>query len=392
MKIIDLIKDSFSELSEDNVNNDIVFSDELRERIYSRIKGKIASRQNAGEYNDSVSSIERYRKPVFRRVLNVSASVAAVGVIALSSLFIFKNSNDTIDNNYPKEPFSATSENNQVTVTNTTSVGTTVITTSYTTASTNKTISSSTSTSRTTVTDKSEITADTDTIIANTDNAVDYDALSGYWYENGDPIAAFFHITKDGRFKEYNNHYGAIMYYTGYIRRELDTKTNSYFYCMYLDTGELYKRFADDGEKSDINFESGDPSHYVKLYSEGGIGDDGREAEEAYPGSWICGRAIIEISYKGEDMFQAKVSWSSSATAHTIWDYPLTLDNGKLICNGNGKMTLVEFKDGETKPTETVKYTDGAAEFTLEGNHLFWNDLNEHSADIMLFEKNSEAY
>lgn len=394
MKIEDLIKESFSEPSENNGNNAPVFSDEIRERIYSRIREKVASRQNPNEYTDSVSSTEKYRKPILRRVLNVSASVAAVAVLALSSMLIFRNGNDTVDNNYPKEPFSTTSENNQATVTKTTSVETTAAATSYTIASTNTktSISTSASASRTNATDKTEITADTDTITVNTDNAVDYDALSGYWYENGDPKAAFFHITKDGRFKEYNNYDGAIMYYTGYIKRELDTETNRYFYCMYLDTGELYKRFADNGEKSDINFENSEPSHYVKLYGEGGIGDDGRGAEETYTGSWVCSRAIIEISYKGEGIFQAKVTWGSSAYVHVMWDYPLILDKGKLVCSGNGKMTLVEFKDGESEATETVKYTDGSAEFTMEGNHLFWNDLNEHGADTMLFEKNSEAY
>lgn len=228
-----------------------------------------------------------------------------------------------------------------------------------------------------------------DTITANTDNIDDLTGLSGYWYANGDPKAAFLHITKDGKFKEYNSAYGATMFYSGDVKRELDIETNSYFYCMYLDTGELYKRFADNGEKSEINFEDGDVTNYVKLYDEGGIDDDGRSAEEIYTGSWICGRAIIEISSKGEGVFKAQVTWSSSAAAHVLWNYPLVLDNGKLVCSGNGKKAFVEFKEGETVPTETVEYTDGSAEFTIEGNHLFWNNFNEHDADKMLFEKNS---
>ena len=233
-----------------------------------------------------------------------------------------------------------------------------------------------------------------DTTISNADNTVDYSGMSGYWYANGDPKAAFFHITKEGEFTEYNSYYGAISYYTGYIKREFDNEANNYVYCIYNDTGELYKKFADDGrnEKTDIYFENEDISHYIKLYNEGGTGDDGRGAEETYTGSWTCGRATIEVSYKGEGIFHAKVTWSSSAVSHVLWDYPLIFDNGKLICNGNGTMTFVEFKEGETEATETVKYTDGSAEFTMEGNHLFWNDLNEHGADNMLFEKmNGEA-
>lgn len=224
------------------------------------------------------------------------------------------------------------------------------------------------------------------------DNIDDFTDLSGYWYANGNPKSAFFHITKDGRFKEYNNYYGAILYYTGYIKKEPDAETNSYAYCMYRDTGEMYNKFAGSAEKSDINFESGDVTHYVKLYDEGEKEYDEREAEETYTGTWVCGRAIIEISYEGEGVFQAKISWSSSAVAHVMWDYKLILDQGKLICSGTGKKAYVEFKTGDTKATETIEYTDGSAEFTIEGNHLFWNNFNEHDADNLLFEKNSEAY
>ena len=233
-----------------------------------------------------------------------------------------------------------------------------------------------------------ESTTATDITSERVDNIEDFSSLSGYWYANGDPKAAFFHITKDGRFKEYNNYYGAILNCTGYIKRETDNNA----YCMYHDTGELYKKFTGSIEKSDINFESGDITHYVKIYTEGGVGNDGRGAYEIYTGSWICGRAIIEISYKSEGTFQAKVTWGSSAVAHVMWDYPLILENGKLVCRGNGKKTFVELKEGETEATETVEYTDGSAEFTMEGNHLFWNNFNEHDADNLLFEKNSEAY
>ena len=227
---------------------------------------------------------------------------------------------------------------------------------------------------------------------ANTDNAEDQSWMSGYWYANGDPKAAFFHITKDGRFKEYNSYYGSILFNEGCIKRELDTTTNSYFYCMYLDSGELYKRFADNGDKSAFCFESGAPSEYVKIYTEGGVGEDGRGATETYTGSWICGRAIIEISYVSEGVFNAKVTWSSSAATHTLWNYPLILEKGNLVCRGNGTMTNYEFKEGGIMVSEEVIYTDGSAEFSLEGNHIFWNDLNEHGADLMLFERNSEAY
>ena len=239
---------------------------------------------------------------------------------------------------------------------------------------------------------KTETAAASDTTAANTDDIADYSGLAGYWYANGDPNGAFFCFTNDGRFKEYNNYYGGILYSAGNVKIENDTDSSGNAYGLYYDTGELYKKFTDKGEKSDIYFEDGDATHYVKLYNEGEGDFGGKTAEEAYTGSWICGRAIIEISSNGEGSFNAKVSWGASAAAHVIWDYPLVLDNGKLVCSGNGKKTYVEFENAESDPVETIEYTNGSAEFTMAGNHLFWNDLSDHGADDMLFEKNSEAY
>lgn len=54
-------------------------------------------------------------------------------------------------------------------------------------------------------------------------------------------------------------------------------------------------------------------------------------------------------------------------------------------CKDSGKRYLVEFEEGNTEPTETVKSTDASAEFILEGNHLLWNDLMEQHHDPMLF-------
>ena len=230
----------------------------------------------------------------------------------------------------------------------------------------------------------SSAAAETPDITDDTDSDAD---LSGYWYADGDPNAVFIHITKEGNFTEYNNYYGAYTKCKGTIKRETDPANGSYVYCMYNDAGELYNKFADDGkkEKTDIYMDNGETSHYAKLFDEEGVGDDVKAAEENFTGSWVCGRAILEISYKGGNEFRAQVTWSGGATIHEIWDYPLTLENGKLVCRGNGTNGLVEHENADSAPTETIGYTDGSAEFILKGNHVLWNDLTKPHIEEMLF-------
>ena len=239
----------------------------------------------------------------------------------------------------------------------------------------------------TTTAKNTESTTAADKTTANTDNSEDYTGLSGYWYIDGDTSTASIHITKDGKFTAY--YPNGIVEERGYVKRVLEPTINNYIFYMYRDSGELFQTFSDDGEKekSDIYMGNDGTPHYVKLYGEGGVGDDGKGPEERFEGSWSCGRAIIEITYKGEGVFHALIKWSGSASSSGLWNYPLIYDNGKLICSGNGTLTHVEFKDAESAPDETIEYTDGSAEFTLEGDRLFWNDLKEHCADDMLFIK-----
>lgn len=214
-----------------------------------------------------------------------------------------------------------------------------------------------------------------------------YECLAGYWYIDGDPSAASLHITKDGKFTAY--YANGLVENEGIVRKVLDPEIQNFIYCMYLDTGKLYSKFADDGEKekTDIYMGNNGIPHYVKLYGEGGLGDDGRGPEEVYIGTWSCERAHIDITYYGEGIFHATVKWGASASTHAQWEYPLIFENDRLICNGNGTKSFVEYEDAESQPTVTEEYSNGSAEFMLEGNHLFWNDLTEHNADDMLFSK-----
>ena len=230
-----------------------------------------------------------------------------------------------------------------------------------------------------------EGTAPTETASANADTTTEFTDLSGYWYADGDPDSNFFHITENGEFKVYYGLYGATLSYKGYVKRELDPETNNYIYRMYQDSGELYQSFAYDGSngKTDITIINGDDSRYVKLY-----GENENVTEKSFTGSWNCGRAIIEIHYNDEGELYAQVAWSGSASSHLLWQYPVTFENGKLICSGKGSKYLSEFiNEDPNNYSETTEYTDGSAEFSIEGNRLYWNDFKEHSAEKMLFSR-----
>ena len=245
-----------------------------------------------------------------------------------------------------------------------------------------------TSETTTAVTTKEKETESTSSAETTSAESEDYSGLAGYWFIDGDPSTASLHITEDGKFTAY--YASGLLENKGYIKRKLDTEINNYIYYMYLENDELYMAFADDGEKdkSDIYIGNGGEPHYVKLYGEGGLGDDGRGPEEVYEGKWQCERARLSIEYRGEGIFHAIITWSGSASSYAEWDYPLIFDTDRLKCDGNGTKTFVEYKDASSEPTRTVEYTDGSAEFTLEGNAIHWNDKTEHSGDTMIFKRN----
>lgn len=255
-------------------------------------------------------------------------------------------------------------------------------------ATTTAEVTSETTTVETTTGKRNESTTSTENTNAETEKTENYAGIAGYWYIDGDPSAASLHITEDGKFTAY--YASGLLENKGYIKRKLDTDINNYIYFMYLENNELYMAFADDGEeyKSDIYIGNGGEPHYVKLYGEGGLGDDGRGPEEVYEGKWQCERARLSIEYRGEGIFHAIITWSGSASTYVEWDYPLIFDTDRLMCDGNGTKTLVEYKDAESDSTRKVEYTDGSAEFTLEGNAIYWNDKTEHSGDSLIFKRN----
>ena len=129
---------------------------------------------------------------------------------------------------------------------------------------------------------------------------------------------------------------------------------------------------------------NGGEPHYVK-FGVGGAADDGRGPGEEFVGTWGCGRATLKITQLSDTEFQASISWASSAAAHTEWEYPLTYQDGKLVCSGKGTKTNFEYQSENAEPDKTVDYTDGSAEFSMQGSHIVWNDKNENSGADMMF-------
>jgi len=116
----------------------------------------------------------------------------------------------------------------------------------------------------------------------------------------------------------------------------------------------------------------------------------GRGADEVCEGKWSCERANLTIENNGEGIFHATIKWGSSASSHVEWDYPLIFDGEKLVCEGTGTKTYVEYADAESEPSKTVEYTNGSAEFRLEGAGIVWDDLSENSGAGMIFKLSSD--
>jgi len=113
------------------------------------------------------------------------------------------------------------------------------------------------------------------------------------------------------------------------------------------------------------------------------------EEAAAFEGTWVCGRASIDMIWE-EEGFRVFITWSSSAWEHTEWEYSCLYheEDHSLVSMPFGSRTEVTFaEDGETAAYNTV-YEDGEATFTLdEEGCLIWTDEKENAGQDMRFEK-----
>ena len=233
-----------------------------------------------------------------------------------------------------------------------------------------------------------EVTTGLEVETKKTESALDsaVSSITGDWFVDGNKELAFIHIKPDATFRAY--HPGGILECEGTIRYEEEEIEGNviHWYHLYNQNGEFYMGFVDDGSstKTDLYVGNGGEPHYVKVEADKNL-SDGQSAGEEFVGEWGCGRASLEIKKISDTEFHAMIIWSDSAVSHAEWDYPLTYQDGKLVCDGKCTLTYVEFKEPATDSVEKVEYTDGSAEFEMQGVGIIWNDLTDNSADDMVF-------
>ena len=225
-------------------------------------------------------------------------------------------------------------------------------------------------------------------------NPTDLTGFAGYWFIDGDTSLASMYIDRNGNFETY--YASGNTEASGHIESVFNATINNFYYVMYLDNGDIFNTFADDGlsSKTDIYMGTEGTPHFVKLFGEGGLGDDGRGSDEpAFAGNWQCDRANLEITDNGEGVFSAVIRWGDSAFAHAQWDYPLIFDGEKLVCDGCGVKMYVDYSKNQSDPEITVNYTDGSAVFYLneETGQITWVDSVENQGQNMTFTRNYYA-
>ena len=112
------------------------------------------------------------------------------------------------------------------------------------------------------------------------------------------------------------------------------------------------------------------------------------EEAAVFEGIWACDRANAEVIWE-EAGFRVAISWSSSASETTVWDYScyFNAEDRSLVSvpESGTKIDYVYREDGEVESSTPV-YEDGEATFTLdEENHLIWKDVKEDAGKDLKF-------
>lgn len=109
----------------------------------------------------------------------------------------------------------------------------------------------------------------------------------------------------------------------------------------------------------------------------------------SYIGTWVCGRATIEISDEHPG-YRVLINWGGSAWEVSTWEYycPYELQDGKLVTEPTGVMMDLTFGENGEEQTSDKRYEDGAAVFSIdEKGLLHWDDKKENAGEDMEFEK-----
>ena len=109
---------------------------------------------------------------------------------------------------------------------------------------------------------------------------------------------------------------------------------------------------------------------------------------DPFEGTWVCGRAAMEIN-REDDGYKVFISWGSSAAEHSEWEYSCVYDAEKnaLVSMPFGTRSDIVFNEEGGIASEKLIYEDGEATFTLDADgHLLWQDEKENAGEDMHFE------
>ena len=117
--------------------------------------------------------------------------------------------------------------------------------------------------------------------------------------------------------------------------------------------------------------------------------EDAAEAKR-FVGRWGCGRATIDITDRGDDSYNVRITWGSSAAQSVEWAYDCVYDGAKkcLHTYAPGSKTTVTYAEGGDIESAVKEYDDGQASFTIDGDGmLIWDDAKENAGADMRFER-----
>ena len=127
-----------------------------------------------------------------------------------------------------------------------------------------------------------------------------------------------------------------------------------------VDDVQSYSHYSDDYYAYNSNYIDEDDLMNGYHYDE----DDFVTAStgDAYPGTYVCGRAVINIKRDGQ-FYDVNITWSNTAAEHTEWTYVCCYDqgSGSLMANGNGTKETIGFNRNGNVEYSYTEYTDGSA-------------------------------
>ena len=125
-------------------------------------------------------------------------------------------------------------------------------------------------------------------------------------------------------------------------------------------------------------------------------------AEDPFVGEWASGDTVIYIDRTGAE-YEVSITKETGEDEETCWDYRCTQDGTDRKLTGIGTKSTETYNEDSQDVSETfentegdavvetfdtvVKYSDGTATFTIDGDELLWDDAKEKAGEGIRFVK-----